>query len=94
MNELITAAAFLGGAFLGAAGMYLQMKEITKTREEIKNGEIARLKFEVQTLKEKTAPDPYIPTFDEFKKISDQAALQAQIATIRKQQEVDYNGNF
>lgn len=92
--ELMIGAAFLAGTILGAASMYLQVREIMQTRQEIKEGEIARLKNEVEELKKAAAADPYIPSFEEFMKISDQAVTRAQIASRRNGQEVDFDGNF
>jgi len=83
MNEIMTAAAFLAGSFLGAIIMLLQIKETYKMREEIKDREIARLKKELEE------QDPWVPTYTEFIKISEHEVEKA-----KKNQEVDFNGNF
>jgi hypothetical protein len=94
-NELLVGAAFLLGSIVGAAYIYLQMKEIMQTKEEIKDSTINRLEQEIKALKENQMPepDPYIPTVDEFMKISAQAIIKDRISKNQKEQEVNY-GEF
>lgn len=94
MNGLLIGGAFLVGSVLGAAAMYLQMKEIFETRQEIKDAEIARLKIEARARKQKEPAEEYIPTLEEFLKAREQEAIREQIKKMTENQEVDYNGNF